>query len=47
MSLGPTAIALSRLEGLDGHASAVSRRLTAIDTISTRVPDIAAKAPTQ
>ncbi|HEY7888460.1 MAG TPA: histidinol dehydrogenase [Steroidobacteraceae bacterium] len=29
-SLGPAAIALARLEGLDGHASAVTRRLAAL-----------------
>jgi histidinol dehydrogenase len=29
-SLGPVAVALARLEGLDAHASAVTRRLTAL-----------------
>lgn len=33
--LGPTAITLARLEGLDGHANAVARRLAAIGAIAT------------
>jgi histidinol dehydrogenase len=28
--LGPTAVTLAQLEGLDAHANAVSRRLTAL-----------------
>jgi histidinol dehydrogenase len=38
MSIGPTAVTLARLEGLDAHANAVARRLTAIDTISEPGP---------
>jgi histidinol dehydrogenase len=43
-ALGPTAIALAELEGLDGHASAVERRLAALKSTggSARVPAQAA-----
>ena len=34
--LAPTAIALARLEGLEGHASAVERRLAAAEAEETR-----------
>src|SRR5687767_6777324 len=33
-ALAPTAIALARLEGLDAHANAVSRRLEVLDAAS-------------
>lgn len=33
-SLGPTAVALAELEGLDGHAQAVKRRLAVLDAAS-------------
>ncbi len=36
-SLGPTAITLARLEGLDAHANAVSRRLEMLDAASADV----------
>jgi len=36
-ALAPTAIALARLEGLDAHANAVQRRITALDEASTDV----------
>jgi histidinol dehydrogenase len=43
-SLGPTAIALAQLEGLDAHAQAVARRLTALRTGSTTSADSQAVA---
>lgn len=36
-ALGPTAVALAELEGLDGHASAVRRRLEVLDAASADV----------
>jgi histidinol dehydrogenase len=38
-SLGPTAVTLAELEGLDAHAQAVARRLTALRTVSTTAGD--------
>jgi histidinol dehydrogenase len=37
-SLGPTAVSLARLEGLDAHASAVTRRLAALAEGTLAVP---------
>jgi histidinol dehydrogenase len=37
-SLGPVAVTLARLEGLDAHAGAVTRRLTALASQSTAAP---------
>jgi histidinol dehydrogenase len=37
-SLGPTAVTLARLEGLDAHASAVTRRLTALAAEGVTAP---------
>jgi histidinol dehydrogenase len=37
-SLGPVAVTLARLEGLDAHAGAVTRRLTALASESTAAP---------
>ena len=37
-SLGPVAVTLARLEGLDAHAGAVTRRLAALASESTSVP---------
>jgi histidinol dehydrogenase len=37
-SLGPVAVALARLEGLDAHAGAVTRRLTALASESETAP---------
>jgi histidinol dehydrogenase len=34
-SLGPVAVTLAQLEGLDGHAQAVTRRLAALDSGAT------------
>jgi histidinol dehydrogenase len=34
--LGPTAVRLAQLEGLDAHASAVTRRLTMLDGSARR-----------
>jgi histidinol dehydrogenase len=43
-ALGPTAIALAELEGLDGHANAVARRLTALsaETMEARTVELPA-----
>lgn len=38
-SLGPTAVTLAELEGLDAHAQAVACRLTALRTVSTTAAD--------
>jgi len=43
-SLGPTAISLAQLEGLDAHAQAVARRLTALTTVNTTSADSQAVA---
>ena len=40
-ALGPTAVTLARLEGLDGHANAVTRRLEILE----RAPAAAARMP--
>lgn len=41
-ALGPTAVTLAALEGLDAHASAVSRRLAALESdASTTAPGVA------
>jgi histidinol dehydrogenase len=38
-ALGPTAVALAQLEGLDGHASAVIRRLKVLgETVDAAIP---------
>ena len=37
-SLGPAAVTLARLEGLDAHAGAVTRRLTALASESAAAP---------
>jgi histidinol dehydrogenase len=36
LSLGPVAVELARLEGLDAHASAVTRRLDVLETGARR-----------
>jgi histidinol dehydrogenase len=38
-ALGPTAIKLAELEGLDAHAAAVARRLTALEVVDAIEPD--------
>jgi histidinol dehydrogenase len=38
LALGPVAVTLARLEGLDAHASAVTRRLTALASESAAAP---------
>src|SRR5579862_550669 len=38
-SLGPTAVVLAQLEGLDAHAHAVARRLAALRAVSPRTGD--------
>jgi hypothetical protein len=40
--LGPTAITLARLEGLDAHANAVARRL---DFVSKDLPSTTSRQP--
>jgi len=37
-ALGPTAVTLAELEGLDAHASAVARRLAALASMAARSP---------
>jgi histidinol dehydrogenase len=41
-ALGPTAIALAELEGLDGHANAVARRLNVVEASEPRTLELPA-----